>query len=158
MAQTGRVVAITPADRNAGIPRCKAWVEASVQTYLKGAPLVKNASGYVAEGASIPQVLWGFARVAGQNGASDGAKTASAYVAEVGKTFTGTLAGTLATSHAGASAMLSQSASSWVLTIVTSASASYNAKIDSWTSSWAVGDVNAEVIFTLIDTKIQTDA
>ena len=157
MATGKTYVAISPADRNAGVPRVKAAPEGSSQTYLKGTPVLLSG-GYIVAGASIPQTIYGFARVAGQNGASDGAKTASAYRAEAGKLFSGTLGTTLTDSHRGAKAMLSLSASSWFLNISTAASASYNVVIEGWTSNWALGDTNPEVLFSVIPTKIQGES
>jgi hypothetical protein len=158
MAQTGKsYIPFSPSNRNAGQPRVRTGLEASVQTFVKGAPLFKSTDGFIHEGESIPQTIWGFARVAGQNGASDGAKTSSAYVAEVGKLYVGTLAGTLTQSHNGAKAQISKSASSWLLSISTAASASYNAVIEGWTSAWDVADVLAEVMFSVIGSKIQGD-
>lgn len=161
MAVTGKsYVAITPDSRAAGFPPvdgAKLLLEASSQTFTKGAPVVLNASGYIAEGASIPQAVYGFARIAGQNGATDGAKVPSVYKAKNGDLYVGTFEGTIAQSHIGASAMLSKSASSWFIKISTAASASYNANIRGIRSPFAVGDTNPEILFSLIETKIQGD-
>lgn len=163
MAVTGKsYVAITPSMLGAGFPQAdgigKGLAEASVQTYLKGAPVLLNASGYIAEGASIPQAIYGFARIPGQNGASDGAKTPSVYKAKPDQVYIGTFEGTLVTSHLGASAMLSKSSSSWFLKISTGASASYNAILLGPGPRFAIGDANPEVLFTLISSKIQMDS
>lgn len=157
MAAGKSYIAITPGDRQSGIPRCKSAPEGSSQTYLKGAPVLLSG-GYVVQGSSIPQTIYGFARVAGGNGATDGAKSANLYRAEGGRLFSGTLGTTLTDSHRGAKAMLSLSASSWFLNISTAASASYNVVIEGWTSNWALGDTFPEVLFSVLPTKIQGES
>jgi len=161
MAQTGKTyVPISPGDRAAGVPKTMGMLpEASAQTYLKGAPVLLS-SGYIREGSSVPQTIRGFARVAGQNLASDGAKNASFYVAETGKHFIGTLGTEVLTfTHIGIKALLSKSASSWFVnaaTAATTASASYNCFIDGYdTTRWSIGDTSPEIIFTVIPACIQ---
>lgn len=165
MAQTGKSHAtITPANRNAGFPQHdgvgKGLLQASSQTYLKGAPVFINGSGVIAEGASYPQTIYGFARVAADNTASDGSKPAQVYKAHVGDLFSATLSDTWCTSFLGIKAMLTSSASSWYIKISTAHSASYNVIIRGLVpnQNWAAGDVRPEVLFSVIDTKLQGDA
>lgn len=165
MAQTGKSFAtITPAMGRAGFPQCdgvgKGLLQASSQTYLKGAPVYINASGVIAEGASYPQTIYGFARVAADNTATDGSKAANVYKAREGELFSATLSDTWCTSFLGVKAMLTSSASSWYIKISTAHSASYNVIIRGLVpnQNWAAGDVRPEVLFTVLDTKIQGDS
>jgi len=57
------------------------YLEAATQTYKKGAVLVMNASGFVAEGGADPDNIVGIAVRDGQNGAAAGDKTAEVYLA-----------------------------------------------------------------------------
>lgn len=162
MAQTGKAIPITPAQRLAGFPLVEGSLigEASSQTYTAGAPLYINASGVLQVGASYPQTIYGFARIAGQNGATDGAKTPSVYKARVDDLFVCTLSGTWSSSYVGVKAMLSASSSTFVAKISTGDSASYNVIIRGLDprGRWAVGDVNPAILVSVIDTKIQGDA
>ncbi len=164
MAQAGKkYVAITPASRNAGFPEVagagRSLYQASSQTYLKGAPVYLNASAVVAEGASYPQTIFGFARAAADNTATDGAKAANIYKAHEGQLFQGTLSGTWSSSYVGVKAMLTQDSSSWLIKISTAHSASYNVILQgpAPNQNWAAGDSAIEVLFTVLDTKIQGD-
>lgn len=156
MAITGATSSpITPAVR---LDACRvvAVPEASSQAFKAGAPARVSAGFLTVVTGEIPQTIKGFTVKAGQSGASDGAKTSTLYLAEPGTTFKGTLVGTLAATHRGAKALLSvDSAGSPFLSIATASSASYNVKIEGWTSEWAVDDVNPVVIFTVLDTKIE---
>lgn len=158
-AQTGKWVPITGGPIPAGIPQVFARPEASAQVNLVGAP-VRASGGYVsAETQANPAVILGFARVAGQNGASDGAKTASYYKARVDALFSGTLSATLSQSHFGlALNIVSNASSQYYLNTLTSISSAAQARCAGWnTTLWATGDVNPEVLFTLIPSVIQGD-
>lgn len=155
MAQTGKTATpIVPAKR----PSCCRVIpvpEHSVQTYPRGAPARRSAGYLTVVTGELPQVIGGFTRIAGQNGASDGAKKGSLYLAEAGGTWKGTLRATLAATHRGAKALISvDSAGSAFLTIATASSASYNCEIEAWTTEWAIDDVNPVVIFTLLHSVI----
>lgn len=146
---------ITPAFRPGDV-RVATFPEHSAQAFKAGVPARLSAGYITVVTGELPQEIAGFTRIAGQDGASDGAKTSSLYIAEPGTTFKGTLVGTLAAANRGAKALISvDSAGGAFLTIATASSASYNCKIEGWTSEVAVGDVNPPVIFTLLNTKIQ---
>lgn len=155
MAVTGKTATpIVPAFRP-GRGRVIAVPEHSAQSFKKGCPALRSA-GYLSAVSGLPQTIAGFTRIAAQNGASDGAKSASLYLAEPGATFKGTLRDTLAQTMRGAKALISVDASfNAFLTIATASSASYNAVIEGWSSEWTTDDVNPVVVFTVINTKIQ---
>jgi hypothetical protein len=155
-AKTGATATpITPAKGRR--VRILAVPEASSQSGAKGQPAMVSG-GYGSAMTARPQTITGFYRNAPQNGASDGAKTASLYLAEDGVPFKATLRDTLAASHRFARALISvNSAGAAFLTIDTNSSGSYQAVIQGWTSEWAIGDVNPEVSFTLIAAKVQSD-
>lgn len=155
MATGATATPIVPAFRP-GRGRVVCVPEHSSQTFPKGAPAFVSAGYLTVVTGNLPQTIKGFTRIAGQSGASDGAKKGSLYLAADGATFKGTLRDTLAATQRGAKALISvDSAGSAFLTIVTASSASYNAKIEGWTSEWSVGDVNPVVIFTVLNSKIE---
>lgn len=129
--------------------------EASSMTFPRGAPGVVSAGYLTVVTGNLPQTITGFTRLAGQNGASDGAKNGSVYLCTPGTPWQGTLRDTLAATHRGAKALISvNSAGSAFLTIVTASSASYNCKIEGWESNVAIGDTNPVVTFTVLFSKI----
>ena len=156
MAKTGKTaIAVTPAGYRKA--RVQTIPEASVQIGAKGMTLMVS-SGYATAITGNPQTIKGFYRNAPQSGASDGAKTASYYLAEAGVRFKAAYRGTLSESVRGLRANLSvDSAGAALLTYNTDSSSVGAARIDGWTSDWVAGDVNPEVIFTLRDANIQSD-
>jgi hypothetical protein len=156
MAITGATATpITPAFRP-GRGRVIAVPEHSAQAFKVGVPAFISAGYLTVVTGNLPQTIHGFTRIAGQDGASDGAKKGSLYLAEDGATFKGTLVGTLAQANRGAKALISvDSAGSAFLTIATASSASYNAKIEGWSSEWTTDDVNPVVVFSVLSAKLQ---
>lgn len=154
MAKTGKTaIPITPA-RGRKVPVI-ALPEHSTQTGKKGMAALVSA-GYVSAITGNILTISGFYRIAPQTGASDGAKTASLYKVEEGVPFKATLLGTLAESHRGARANISvDSAGNAWLAFNSDSSSVGAARIEDWTSDWDVGDVNAEVIFTVRSANIQ---
>ena len=155
-AKTGKTaIAVTPA----GYRRARVLTipEASVQTGAKGMTLMVSA-GIATAITGNPQTIKGFYRNAPQNGASDGAKTASYYVAEEGIRFKAAYRGTLSDSVRGLRLNLSvNSAGAAWLTYNTDSSSAGVAIAESWSSDWVAGDVNPEVVFTLRSANIQGD-
>lgn len=165
MAQVGKKYkTIAPASRTAGFPEVagvgRSIYQASSETYLAGAPVYINASGVVKEGASHPLTIYGFARIPADNTATDGAKGANVYKAHVGQLFQGTLSGTWSSSFMGVKGMLTKDSSSWLIQIITADSDSYDVLLQgpAPNQNWAAGDSFIEVLFTVLDTKIQGDA
>lgn len=155
MAKTGATATpITPAGYRRA--RIIALPEHSVQTpAYKGQP-ARVSAGYVSACTGHMSSIKGFYRNAAQNGASDGAKTASLYVAESGVPFKATYLGTLSESSRGLAVNLSVNASGapWLAYNTDSSSAAI-CKIEDWTSEWSAGDSNPVVIFTVYPTGIQ---
>lgn len=129
--------------------------EASSQNGAKGQTLMVSA-GYATAITGNPQTIQGFYRIAPQNGASDGAKTASYYVAEESIRFKAAYRGTLSESVRGLRLNLSvNSAGAAFLTYNTDSSSVGAAICQGWSSDWVAGDVNPEVYFTLRGANIQ---
>lgn len=149
MAKTGKTaIPITPAYGR----KCRvlAIPEASTQTGAKGmAALV--SSGYVSAITGNILTLSGFYRNAPQTGASDGAKTASLYLAEEGVPFKATYLGTISESVRNLRVNLSVDSAGAAWLVYNSDSSSVGAcRIEGWDeSAWDAGDVNPEVIFTV---------
>lgn len=156
MAKTGKTaIPITPAGYRRA--RVQTIPEASSQSGAKGMALMVSA-GLATAITGNPQSIKGFYRNAPQNGASDGAKTASYYLAEDGIRFKAAYRGTLSNSVRGLRLNLSvDSAGAAFLTYNTDSSSVGAANCDGWTSDWVAGDVNPEVIFTLRPANIQSD-
>jgi hypothetical protein len=113
-----------------------------------GAALV--SAGYISAMTGNIVSITGFYRNAPQNGASDGAKTASLYKCEEGVPFKATYLGTLSQSVRGLRANISVNSNGAIWLVYNSGSSSAGAAvIEGWTSDWAIADVNPEVIFTV---------
>lgn len=156
MAKTGKTaIPVTPAGYRKA--RVMAYPEASTQIGKKGMAAMISA-GYITAITGNPQTIHGFYRNAPQQGASDGAKTASLYLAEEGVRFKAAYRGTLSESVRGLRANLSvdSSGNAW-LTYNTDSSSVGAARIEDWTTEWAAGDVNPEVTFTIRTANIQSD-
>ena len=133
---------------------CYDLKEASSQTYTVGAPVIRSA-GYIKEAGANPATIYGFAVKAGGNGASDGATTAKVAKALPGRRFTGTLSATsLAQAMIGSVVNLVAASSTWYLNTATSISSAAQCKIEGIAPRFALGDSMAEVVFTVIDDKI----
>lgn len=132
--------------------------EASSQTGAKGQPLQVSA-GYATFVTGHVTNIKGFARVAPQNGASDGAKTASYYLAEDGIQFKGAYSGTLSESIRGLRMNISVNSAGAAYLVYNSDSSSVGAaKCEGWdTTAWTAGDVNPEIVFTLRNGNIQAN-
>lgn len=133
---------------------CYDLKEASSQTYTLGAPLIRSA-GYIKEAGANPATVYGFGVRPGQNGASDGAKNAKVAKALPGRRFTGTLSVTsLAEAMIGSSVNLVAASSTWYLNTATSISSAAQCKIEGPAPRFTYGDSMPEVVFTVIDDKI----
>jgi hypothetical protein len=158
MAQTGKWVPISPGAREgAAVPRVNQRPEASTQTYLKGAPVMRSVGYISAQTVNNATAILGFARIAGQSGASDGAKDASYFVATPQAWFCITMSGTLAQSHFGSVlGLISNASTQWYAATLTSISSTANLRCEGWdTTRWAIGDVNPEIFVSLIGSVIQ---
>lgn len=148
MAKTGKTaIAITPAQGRRA--RVIPIPEHSTQTGKKGQAALVSA-GYASARTGHIVSITGFYRNAPQTGASDGAKTASLYKVEEGLPFKATYLGTLSESVRGLRANLSvdSAGAAWLVYNSDSSSAGA-AHIEGWTSDWAAGDVNPEVVFVI---------
>lgn len=154
MATGKSYVNITPGKLNAGMPEVIYVKEASEQTALRGAPMVITA-GYATQMAANGVLLFGFLAEAGQNGASDGAKTSAIYPVRFGKQFVGTLKATLTQAMIGSQANLVQGSSTWYLDTSTSISSVAQVRIEDVAEGFAVGDVNPLVYFTVIQADVE---
>lgn len=156
MAVTGSVVGISPGRRSAGMPVCFAQPEATSQTFTLGAPVYLNASGQIQEIAASGTTLFGIAAKAGQNGATDGAKTAQVYKITPDAIFEGTLSvaswdQTWVRSKVG----LSKASSTWMLVTHTDYSAAAQCIVRGVSSRWQAGDSKPLVEFTFLNSMIQ---
>lgn len=158
MANTGKTnTPVQPGRRKTGA-HVVAVPEASAQTYPKGAILVRT-SGYVqsSTGACLSVNLFGIALKSGQNGASDGAKTASVYRFRDNEPFKATFAGTWTDTLRGATAAISVNSVGVVqLKTGTAVSASSCCVMQDVTPEFAIGDANPTVYFVPFDSAIQS--
>lgn len=155
MAVTGKsYVNISPGKLNAGMPEVVYVKEASEQTGLRGTPVIITG-GYATQVAADPALIFGFLAEAGQNGASDGAKTAAIYPVRFGKQFVGTLKATLTQAMIGSVANLVEGSSTWYLDTSTSLSSAAQVRIEEPAEGFAVGDTNPLVYFTVLQAKIE---
>ncbi len=130
MAVTWAVRPITPYSRSAGMPELVDLGEATSQTQTIGAPVNINASGYAQENATTGTVVFGIAAKAGQNGATNGAKTAKIYRVVPGSKFEATLSVTSwAQSLIGSEIALQKASSTWIAATLTSISSLSVARI-----------------------------
>lgn len=139
--------------------RVVAAPEHSVQSLTagKGMPGIISA-GYISYETGHITKIYGFSRVAPQDGASDGAKTASLYRAQADVPFSGAYLGTLSETVRGLRVNISVDASGAQWLKYNSDSSSVGAAyITGWTSDWDAGDVNPTVSFALRPANIQTD-
>lgn len=155
-AKTGKTaIPITPVGMRRA--RVRTIAEASSQIGAKGMTLMVSA-GYATAITGNPQTIQGFYRNAPATGASDGAATASYYVAEEGILFKGAYRGTLSQSVLGLRLNLSvNSAGAAFLTYNTDSSSVGAAIAAGWSSDWVAGDVNPEMYFTVRTANIQSD-
>lgn len=83
---------ISPSQSDAGIePKVAMMEEVASSTWKAGAPLVRDANGFMAECGAAPASVWGFAVNDGQNLASSGLKKCAVYRAQSGVRFEGVL-------------------------------------------------------------------
>lgn len=156
MAQTGGVVGITPGQRASGLAYGVDIPEASSQTYTLGAPLTINASGMAAEIASNGTLIFGFAQKAGQNGASDGAKTAKVYKVTPNERFEGALSVTSwDQSLVGSKVAFSKVSSTWILVTATAVSSIAQCVVLGVSSNWQKADSTPVVIFSVLNADQQ---
>lgn len=73
-------IAISPNQSSAGIAARPEYIEEVASSVWKaGAPLVKDANGFMAEAGAAPALIYGYAISDGQNLASSGLKKAGCY-------------------------------------------------------------------------------
>lgn len=153
---TGSLVGITPGQRPSGLAYGVDVPEASSQTFTLGAPVTINASGVIAEIASNGTLIFGFAQKAGQNGASDGAKTAKVFKVLPNERFEGTLSvASWDQSLVGSKVGLSKISSTWCLVTATAISSIAQAVVLGVNSNWQKGDTNPVAIFSILNADQQ---
>jgi hypothetical protein len=154
MAKTGvSQIAITPA--NGRKARVSAFPEHSTQTGRKG-QVGFISGGYCSAITGNITGLRGFYRNAPQAGASDGAKSASLYLAEEGTQFKITYRGTLSESTRGLRMNLSVASDGKAWAAYNTDSSSVGAlRCEGWESTWEAGDVNPEIIVSVRSGNMQ---
>lgn len=153
---TGGVIGITPGSRTAGLANGVDVPEASSQTYTLGAPLTINASGVLGEIASNGTLIYGFAQKAGQNGATDGAKTGKVFKVTPNERFEGVLSvASWDQSLVGSKVGLSKVSSTWILVTATAISSIAQCVVLGVNSNWQAGDAKPVVIFSVLNADQQ---
>lgn len=110
--------AIGPGRSQAGHAKVYALPEAATQTLKAGAPVLRNAAGFMEECAADPTLLWGFAAEDGHNGATAGLYKLRVYRADQGVEFDGVAKGTLTQTMFGeARGLLKDASGIWTLDI-----------------------------------------
>lgn len=155
MAITGGFQTITPSRRQSGFPELKEQAEASACTHVEGWPVFLTG-GYVSSGASNQTLIWGFSAIAGNNGATDGAKTARVYRNTPGLEWEATLSvASWDQSLVGSKVAISLISSKAVLVTATAVSASASCVIAGISSRWGAGDNKPVVYFTMLHSTMQ---
>lgn len=153
---TWNIVGITPGKRPSAMPIVYDQPEATSQTFTLGAPVYINASGQIQQIANSGTTLFGIAVKAGQNGATDGAKTAKVYKIAPEAIFEGTLSVTSWNqSYVGSKVGLSQASSTWIFVTHTDYSAAAQAVVRGADSRIATGDSKPLVYVTFLHTMMQ---
>lgn len=131
--------------------------EATSQTQTYGAPLNINASGYLQENATNGTVIYGFSAKAGQNGATDGAKTGKAYRVTPGSKWEATLSVTSwDQSFIGSEIALQKASSTWIAATLTSISSLSVARILGPANTRVqAGDSLPPVILSILNAKTE---
>ena len=155
MAITGGLVRPTPGSRSAGFPMQQDIAEASALTHYLGWPLFLTA-GYLSSIATNGTLLFGISRLAGQNGATDGAKIGSVYRIKANEIFEATLSvASWDQSLVGSKVAYSVISSVPVLVTATALSASAQCMILGVSSQWAAGDNKPVVFYTHLAASTQ---
>ena len=155
MAITGGFQTITPSRRSAGFPLLLEVPEASALTHYEGWPMFLSG-GYASSGASNQTLIYGFSAIAGNNGASDGAKTARLYRVTPGAEFEATLSvASWDQSLVGSKVAISVISSKAVLVTATALSASAQCVVLGVSSRWGAGDNKPVVFFTVLHADMQ---
>lgn len=155
MAITGGLVRPTPGSRSAGFPVSEFKAEASALTHYLGWPLFLTA-GYLSSIATNGTLLYGISSLAGQNGASDGAKTTAVYRIKANEIFEATLSvASWDQSLVGSKVAYSVISSVPVLVTATALSASAQCMILGVSSLWAAGDSKPVVYYTHLAANVQ---
>lgn len=155
MALTGKLGTIDVGPRQAGMPEIVERPEGSSQTFGVGAP-VKLSGGYIVKCATNDTVFYGFAVVAAQNGASDGAKTSRIYRLAPGHQYEGTLSvaswdQSLVGSHVGFQ-------TSGSTAFIDTANATQKFVIQRLASDlWSAGDNKPRIYFSVMPANIQDE-
>lgn len=155
MAITGGLVRPTPGSRSAGFPVAQFVPEASVQTHYLGWPVFLTG-GYLGSIATNGTLLFGISSLAGQNGATDGAKTGQCYRIKANEIFEATLSvASWDQSLVGSKVAYSVISSVPVLVTATALSASAQCMILGVNSGWAAGDNKPVVYYTHLAANVQ---
>ena len=156
MATTGIAVGVTPGSRVDGFCNNIDILEASVQTYTLGAPLILNASGLMQEIATNATIAWGFALKAGQNSAANGTKFAKAFKIAPDARYEGTLSvASWAQSLVGSKVGFGPVSSTWVLQTAAGVLSVLPCIVRGVSSNWLPGDTNPLIIFSVLNAGVQ---
>ncbi len=147
-------ITISPQQSQAGIEAKPYYLpEVAGATWKAGAPLVRDANGFMAECGAAPALIWGFAAHDGQNLASSGLKKCAVYRAAPMVRFEGTLLEALAVTQQGESYGLVKGGDGvWY---ISSADAGDQVTALSYSSRSTVGSANQTVDFEVETANIQ---
>jgi hypothetical protein len=157
MAVTGKsTIPVEPGPRKTGA-LVVSVLEASSQTFPRGAILSKSAGSIVFHGTSNLSVnLYGIALASGKNGSADGAKTNAIYRFERDGLYKVVISGTVAQSQMGNTLALSQDTAGKVFGITAAASSDSSvARMVKFAEGFTAADTNPVIYFTPLGAKIQ---
>lgn len=145
---------LSPQQSVAGIEmRVAMEPEVASSTWKAGAPLVRDANGFMAECGAAPATVWGFAVNDGQNLASSGLKKCAVYRPQQGSRLEGVLkVAALTATMAGEPYRLVKGADG--IWYVDQANAG-PMNVDGWSSKVKIGDTDPIVDFTVLASGLQ---
>ena len=145
---------ISPSQSAAGIePEVVMLPEVASSVWKAGAPVLRDANGFIAECGAAPATVFGFAVNDGQNLASSGLKKCAVYRAQAGVRFEGNLkVAALTQTMAGEPYRLVKGADG--IWYVDQANAG-PMNVLSWSSKVKLGDLDPIVDFTLLASGTQ---
>jgi hypothetical protein len=147
-------IAISPNQSIAGIETVpEYWPEVASSTWKAGAPLVRDANGFLAECGAAPTSIFGFAINDGQNLASSGLKRAGVYRCKGKARFEGNFkVAALAQTSAGEAFRLVKGADGiWYIDQANAGPCN----VLGWSSHVKIGDVDPIVDFEILAANVQ---
>jgi hypothetical protein len=147
---------ISPQQHEAGFPFVEYHAEVASSVFKAGAPLVRDANGFMAECGAAPALIYGFAVNDGQNLASSGLNgdSCAVYRAKPGTKFEGQLIGTLTQTMEGENYGLVKNGTTLYWEIIP-ADAGDQIEVVGHSSRMPIGTVDPIVDFTVDAANIQ---